>query len=151
MVTLTCYVRGCRCCATDVAVAVIPRGQVVVLSLARALPGIWNVTMLVSIFWLIFSILGVALFKGKLQTCDIDISLDKDVCLAAGGHWIPDPYISFDSTWLTWKANGRWGCLSGFKDSKLYCFGPAIVRRRWCRCWRSVSGAVSDSHSVGMG
>ena len=72
--------------------------QVVVLSLVKALPGIWNVTMLVSIFWLIFSILGVSLFKGKLQTCDTDDSLDKDACLAMGYNWVPDPFISFDST-----------------------------------------------------
>ncbi len=77
------------------------------LSLVKALPGIWNVTVLVSIFWLIFSILGVSLFKGKLQSCqnpDPDanpdpafIVLDKDLCLEAGGLWLPDPNISFDS------------------------------------------------------
>ena len=72
--------------------------QVVVRSFVLALPGIWNVTMLVSIFWLIFSILGVSLFKGKLQKCDTDIALDKDECIAQGGNWVNDPNISFDST-----------------------------------------------------
>ncbi len=68
------------------------------LALVKALPGIWNVTMLVSIFWLIFSILGVSLFKGKLQYCSIDVSLDKTPCEEQGGVWEKDPSISFDST-----------------------------------------------------
>ena len=67
-------------------------------ALVKAIPGIWNVFLLLCIFWLIFSILGVSLFKGKNQSCDIDPTLDKDVCLANGGHWQRDPNFNFDST-----------------------------------------------------
>ena len=72
--------------------------QVVVSALVKAIPGIWNVFLLLCIFWLIFSILGVSLFKGKNQSCDIDPTLDKDVCLASGGPWQRDPNFNFDST-----------------------------------------------------
>ena len=67
-------------------------------ALVKAIPGIWNVFLLLCIFWLIFSILGVSLFKGKNQWCDFDPTLDKDDCLAAGGMWQRDPNFNFDST-----------------------------------------------------
>ena len=107
-------------------------------SLVKALPGIWNVTMLVSIFWLIFSILGVSLFKGKLQTCDADPTLDKDACLASGGNWIPDPYISFDSTWEslhkhrhTHESSHEHACLHLVRLQTTW--RAAFIRRHRCR------------------
>ena len=75
--------------------------QVVVSALVKAIPGIWNVMLLMSLFWLIFSILGVSLFKGMMQTCEIDITLDKDACLTEGGNWANfnnGMNVSFDST-----------------------------------------------------
>ena len=80
--------------------------QVVVTALVKALPGIGNVTMLVSIFWLIFSILGVSLFKGKLHHCvcpDTDPPCDmlnRDACLDVGYSWENQELWSFDSTYL---------------------------------------------------
>ena len=73
--------------------------QTVVTALMRAIPGIWNVFLLLCLFWLIFSILGVSLFKGKNQWCDMDPTLDKDVCLASGGNWVRDINFNFDSTY----------------------------------------------------
>ena len=77
--------------------------QVVVLALARALPSIANVTLLSSMFWLIFSILGVSLFKGKFRACLCEgadaacAHLDRGPCEAQGYVWgLNQPY-SFDS------------------------------------------------------
>ena len=75
--------------------------QVVVSALVKAIPGIWSVFLLMCIFWLIFSILGVSMFKGKNQWCDLDATLDKDACLANGGNWLRDPNFNFDST--SWR------------------------------------------------
>ena len=69
----------------------------------KALPGISNVMLLMSIFWLMFSILGVSLLKGVLQTCDTDIALGRDACIDAGGSWgnfNNGINISFDSECL---------------------------------------------------
>ena len=69
----------------------------------KALPGIGNVTTLVSIFWLIFSILGVSLFKGKLHHCvctDAEAPCDmlsRDACLDVGYSWENSQPWSFDS------------------------------------------------------
>ena len=72
-------------------------------ALVKALPGIGNVAMLVSIFWLIFSILGVSLFKGKLYQCvcpSTDAPCDtlyQGPCLDAGYTWEQTQLWSFDS------------------------------------------------------
>jgi len=47
--------------------------QIVVNALMNAIPAIINVLMVCMVFWLIFSILGVQLFKGKFYKC-----FDKD-------------------------------------------------------------------------
>ncbi len=75
----------------------------VLAALVKALPGIGNVASLVSIFWLIFSILGVALFKGKLHHCvcpDAEAPCDmlsRDACLAGNHSWENVELWSFDS------------------------------------------------------
>ena len=77
--------------------------QVVLSALVKALPGIGNVAMLVSIFWLIFSILGVSLFKGKLHACSCPDAiapcdtLHRQPCLDAGYSWEQTQLWSFDS------------------------------------------------------
>ncbi len=77
--------------------------QVVVLALARALPSIANVTLLSSMFWLIFSILGVSLFKGKFRACLCEgaaaacAHLDRGPCEAQGYVWGLNHSFNFDS------------------------------------------------------
>ncbi len=71
--------------------------QVVVSSLARAVPGILNVALLALLLWTAFAILGVSLFKGALRSCTADPALDRDAC--PPGAWRLDSDISFDSTW----------------------------------------------------
>ena len=72
--------------------------QVVVSALVKAVPGLWSVLVLLSLFWLVFAILGVSLFKGGARSCDIDAALDQPQCEAAGGTWTRHPNFSFDST-----------------------------------------------------
>ncbi len=43
--------------------------QMVLAALVQAIPGIVNVAVLISLFWVIFAILGVSLFGGKLYAC----------------------------------------------------------------------------------
>ena len=43
--------------------------QIVVNALMNAIPAIVNVLMVCMVFWLIFSILGVQLYKGKFFKC----------------------------------------------------------------------------------
>ncbi len=74
------------------------------MALVRALPSIANVTMLASMFWLIFSILGVSLFKGKFRSClcppstpaDDCAALDKAACVLGGGEWRLNQGFNFD-------------------------------------------------------
>ena len=81
--------------------------QVVVMSLVKAVPGIVNVMVLISIFWLIFAILGVSLFKGKLYSCS-DSAVDALVdCVGnftspidnsiVEREWVNNPSFNFDS------------------------------------------------------
>ena len=112
--------------------------QVVVTALVKALPGIGNVTTLVSIFWLIFSILGVSLFKGKFRACLCEgaaaacAHLDRGPCEAQGYVWgLNQPY-SYDSECApvckckhsAESAEGQWtGLLFVHVYSGLVCSG----------------------------
>ncbi len=77
--------------------------QAVVTAVVKVLPGIGNVMMLVSIFWLCFCILGMSLFKGKLHHCvclDAEAPCDmlnRDACLDVGYSWENQELWSFDS------------------------------------------------------
>jgi hypothetical protein len=108
------------------------RCQVVVTALFKAIPGIWNVLLLMSIFWLIFSILGVALFKGMLQTCDLDIALDKAECEANGGRWASynnGMNISFDNVYEAFLVLFKLATLSGVGDTMRYCMAAVSDTR----------------------
>ena len=57
----------------------VPELKMVVNSLFKAIPIIANVIVLLAMFWLIFGILGVQLFKGKFYSCtDGDVSLQHE-------------------------------------------------------------------------
>lgn len=56
----------------------VPELKLVVNSLFRAIPKIASVAMLLLCFWLVFGILGVQLFKGKLWACtDPGVQLEE--------------------------------------------------------------------------
>ncbi|XP_028398945.1 sodium channel protein 60E-like isoform X2 [Dendronephthya gigantea] len=86
----------------------IPRWKgmkVVVNSLLSAIPEIGNVSLVCSIFWLIFSVMGVQFFGGKFYKCldeDGDILPhttvpDKNSCLAMNYTW-KNSDINFDNS-----------------------------------------------------
>ena len=115
----------------------------VVSALVKAIPGIWNVFLLLCLFWLIFSIMGVSLFKGKNQSCDVDPTLDKDVCLAAGGTWQRDPNFNFDSTCVPQSLHVSMAVLYSRVITWKCCHSSCCTRRV-----RSVFGAVQAGHVV---
>jgi hypothetical protein len=75
------------------------------MALVRALPSIANVAVLVSMFWLIFSILGVSLFKGKFRGCvcpGVDTGCDfmnKVECDGNGYSWTIVQDFNYDGTY----------------------------------------------------
>jgi hypothetical protein len=93
---------------------------VVVASLVKALPGIMNVMTLILIFWLIFAILGVSLFKGKLYSCSDPAVESMEECLgnytvsddgsttADRNYWVNNPGFNFDSTLLSVLSFRTW-------------------------------------------
>jgi hypothetical protein len=64
-----------------------PAMRIVVNSLVRAIPSMFNVVLVCFLFWLIFGILGVQLFAGKFYSCDLRTVANRAECLAAGGTW----------------------------------------------------------------
>ena len=68
-----------------------PGMQVVVISLMKAGPAIINVMVVMLLFWTIFGILGVQVFKGTFYQCSPSetlANLTEAECLAAGGGWL---------------------------------------------------------------
>lgn len=87
----------------------IPELKQVVNSLFHAIPKLYNVLALLAMFWLIFGILGVQLFKGKFYACTDTNVIYELGCVGAGAvenddgvieisapGWVPPPW-SFDN------------------------------------------------------
>ena len=78
--------------------------KISIKSLSLAIPGILNVLIVMIIFFLIFGVIGINYFKGRLFYCDTDfISYskfhtidDKWDCLNVGGEWL-GYFLSFDN------------------------------------------------------
>lgn len=68
------------------------------MALIQSVGGIVNVAIVVMIVWMMFAILAVNLFGGKLQYCTIDtyIMQTKIECLKNRGLWKTQDY-NFDS------------------------------------------------------
>ena len=63
----------------------MPELQLVVNALMNSVPAVGNVLLICFLFFLIFAILGVNLFKGKLYACGGDASYDDDACPLSDG------------------------------------------------------------------
>ncbi|CAG9334678.1 unnamed protein product [Blepharisma stoltei] len=62
--------------------------KIVITALLESMISVFNVTCVMLIVWLIFAILGVSLFGGKLYTCDNpNIHTEKE-CLIYGHSWV---------------------------------------------------------------
>ena len=72
--------------------------KVVVLALAAAMPPIFNVALLAMRFWLVFAIMGVNLFKGKMRICTIPGITNLPKCTQYGGAWVNQSPFHFDNT-----------------------------------------------------
>ncbi|KAK7492680.1 hypothetical protein BaRGS_00016159, partial [Batillaria attramentaria] len=79
--------------------------KIVVNSLMRAIPSIFNVFLVGMVFWLIFSILGVQFFAGKFYKCvnatsgeilDYTVVPNKTYCISLGERW-QNSKINFDN------------------------------------------------------
>ncbi|KAK7492644.1 hypothetical protein BaRGS_00016123 [Batillaria attramentaria] len=80
--------------------------RIVVNSLVRSIPSIINVFLVGLLFWLIFSIMGVQLFKGKFYKCvnnetgqiqQYTVTPNKSVCLNTPGHIWKNSEVNFDN------------------------------------------------------
>ena len=53
--------------------------KLVVTALLESISGIFNVTIVVLLVWMMFAILGINLMSGKLNYCRTDISINPYV------------------------------------------------------------------------
>ena len=63
----------------------MPELQLVVNALMNSVPAVANVLLICFLFFLIFAILGVNLFKGQLYACGGDASYNDDACPLSDG------------------------------------------------------------------
>ncbi|KAK7492683.1 hypothetical protein BaRGS_00016162 [Batillaria attramentaria] len=79
--------------------------RTVVSSLIHAIPDIFNVFLVVIVFWLVFSIMGVQFFAGKFYRCldrtsfdimNYTITPNKFTCISAGHVW-ENTKVNFDN------------------------------------------------------
>lgn len=61
--------------------------KIVIVSLLQSLVAILNVVLVCLIIWVMFAILGVSLFGGKLYTCSNPNILDMDTCESSNYSW----------------------------------------------------------------
>eukprot|EP00736_Rhodelphis_marinus_P006678 Rmarinus@m.195 len=80
----------------------VPELRMVLSAILKTIPPLVNVLLLSALIWLIFGILGVELWKGKLYYCESDdpdidarYEYDRDECEAAGFEWTR-PIWGFD-------------------------------------------------------
>ena len=77
--------------------------KVAVRALFLAIPNVANVTIIMILFFIIFGVIAVSYFKGKLYNCVNSIDdLESEItskwdCLAAGGEWMNSIY-NFDNS-----------------------------------------------------
>jgi hypothetical protein len=74
--------------------------KIAVRALLFAIPNIISITVIMIMFFLVFAVISVSYFKGKMFYCsnalaDIQVH-DKWECLAAGGLWI-NRILNFDN------------------------------------------------------
>ena len=61
--------------------------KIVVIALLESLVALFNVTIVVLIVWLMFSILGVSLFGGKFYRCSNPELNTREACEKYGFDW----------------------------------------------------------------
>lgn len=66
--------------------------KVILKSLFESIIACLNVVIVIFVIWYIFAILGVALFRGKMYSCENTEITTRDECESMGFTWIKDPY-----------------------------------------------------------
>ena len=72
--------------------------KVAVRALIFAIPNVFNITVIMIIFYMIFGVMAVSNYKGKMHYCDYTIGnlstlvYSKWDCLNSGGLWINKPF-----------------------------------------------------------
>jgi hypothetical protein len=70
--------------------------KVVVTALLDSLAAIFNVLLVIIIFWLVFAIIGVDLFSGKLYCCNVEGYNNREECESSGFEWVNSRF-NFDN------------------------------------------------------
>ncbi len=74
--------------------------KIAVRALLFAIPNIISITVIMIMFYLVFAVVSVSYFKGKMFYCKFALPelevLNKWECLAAGGLWI-NRILNFDN------------------------------------------------------
>ena len=92
--------------------------RLVVTLLMRALPGVFDVLLVYVLFLIVFAILGVQIFAGKLYSCPRDLSLQTEAACTAAGHAWTNPYLgSFDNVFSSSLLLFEVSSLEGWTDA----------------------------------
>ena len=105
-----------------------------VKALALAIPSIANVTIISLLFFLIFSIIAISYFKGKLYLCNTDnvpeaaylIIKTKWDCLNAGGTWVNSNF-SFDNVFDAIQTLFQMASTSGWSNIMYDCMSTTDI------------------------
>ena len=62
--------------------------KIVVIALLESLSAIFNVTAVILVIWLIYSILGVSLLSGKMYSCSNSSISSQNECIMFGHSWV---------------------------------------------------------------
>jgi hypothetical protein len=97
--------------------------QLAMRALFLAIPNVANVTVIMILFFLIFGIISVSYFKGRLFTCQAaqaDFVEHKWDCMNLGGDWM-NPIYNFDNVYNALIALFVMSTLSGWSNIMLQC------------------------------
>ena len=90
----------------------LDRMKTILSTIWNAVPALIPLLVLIAATFLIFAIMGMSLFMGKLWHCDSDLALQESDCRAANGTWVNKQY-SYDnifsateSLFIVWSLQG---------------------------------------------
>jgi hypothetical protein len=104
--------------------------KMIVVALLESMGGIFNVTIVVLMIWLIFAIMGVNTFGGKFFYCSIDMySLgSQQECEYAGGKWMLYDH-NFDNVMSAMKTLFITSSLEGWPDIMLQAVDATEIEK----------------------
>lgn len=92
-------------------------------ALGRSIPAIFDVLVVCMVFWLIFAIMGVTLFKGKFYSCVDSLTgsaitnvSNKTDCLNVNGAMWYNAKINFDNVGISYLALLQLATFEGWQD-----------------------------------